>query len=90
MDISSNDPLTVRDRTMLEVMYGAGLRLSELVGLNTGDFDLATGEVRVLGKGSKERKVPLGKTAVACLERWLPLRELYDRRPGGVYLHQKR
>lgn len=38
MDISSNDPLTVRDRTMLEVMYGAGLRLSELVGLNTGGF----------------------------------------------------
>ena len=38
--------------------------------------------MRVLGKGSKERKVPLGKTAVACLERWLPLRELYDRKTG--------
>ncbi|WP_341984919.1 tyrosine recombinase XerC [Morganella morganii] len=89
MDISSNDPLTVRDRTMLEVMYGAGLRLSELVGLNTGDFDLATGEVRVLGKGSKERKVPLGKTAVACLERWLPLRDLYDPEDRAVFISTK-
>lgn len=50
--------LSVRDRTMLEVMYGAGLRLSELTNLNINDIDLQEGEVRVLGKGSKERKVP--------------------------------
>ncbi len=57
---------------MLEVMYGAGLRLSELTNLNINDIDLQEGEVRVLGKGSKERKVPLGRkscrvvTALVC------------------------
>lgn len=89
MDIESNDPLTVRDRTMLEVMYGAGLRLSELVGLNTGDIDLTGGEVRVLGKGSKERKVPLGRMAVSCLERWLELRELYDPDSPAIFISTK-
>ncbi|EKN6180090.1 tyrosine recombinase XerC [Yersinia enterocolitica] len=77
LDIDLNDPLAVRDRAMLEVMYGAGLRLSELVGMNCKHVDLASGEVWVMGKGSKERKVPIGKAAVKWLEHWLELRELF-------------
>lgn len=58
--------LAVRDRTMLEVMYGAGLRLAELVGMDYQHIDLASGEIWVMGKGSKERKLPIGKTAVTA------------------------
>lgn len=89
LDINMNDPLAVRDRTMLEVMYGAGLRLSELVGLDRGNLDLDSGEVRVLGKGSKERKVPLGRTAVEWLHHWLPMRELYDPDDEAVFVSSK-
>ncbi|MBW7984495.1 tyrosine recombinase XerC [Enterobacillus tribolii] len=89
LEIDMNDPLAVRDRTMLEVMYGAGLRLSELVGLDLGSADLDTGEVRVLGKGSKERKVPLGRTAVEWLRRWLPMRELYEPEDAALFISSK-
>ena len=65
LDIDINDPLAVRDRAMLEVMYGAGLRLSELVGLDIKHLDLESGEVWVMGKGSKERRLPIGRNA--CL-----------------------
>ena len=68
LDIDINDPLAVRDRAMLEVMYGAGLRLSELVGLDIKHLDLESGEVWVMGKGSKERRLPIGRNAVAWIE----------------------
>ncbi|CFR11516.1 tyrosine recombinase XerC [Yersinia frederiksenii] len=86
LDIDLNDPLAVRDRAMLEVMYGAGLRLSELVGMNCKHVDLASGEVWVMGKGSKERKVPIGKTAVTWLEHWLALRELFEPQDDAIFL----
>ena len=82
LDIDLNDPLAVRDRAMLEVMYGAGLRLSELVGLDCRHVDLAAGEIWVLGKGSKERKLPVGRTAVTWLEHWLAMRDLFG--PSNV------
>ncbi|APE31197.1 site-specific tyrosine recombinase XerD [Halomonas aestuarii] len=63
--------LGVRDRAMLEVLYGAGLRVSELVGLTTDAVNLRQGVVRVRGKGDKDRLVPLGEEAVAWLERYL-------------------
>jgi integrase/recombinase XerD len=56
-------PVGLRDRAILEVLYGAGLRISELVGLDVDDVDLDEGFVRVLGKGGKEREVPLGTFA---------------------------
>lgn len=59
--------LGVRDRAMLELFYSSGLRLSELVGLRWLDLDLEAGEVRVLGKGSKTRIVPVGRHAVSAL-----------------------
>ncbi len=86
LNMDSGDPLVVRDRTMLEVMYGAGLRLSELVGLDVRHLDLSTGEVWVMGKGSKERKIPMGKTAVSWLHRWLEMRELYEPEDNAVFI----
>ena len=64
---SHDDALSVRDRAMLELFYSSGLRLSELTGLRWLDLDLDAGEVRVLGKGSKTRIVPVGRHAVAAL-----------------------
>ena len=86
LDIDLNDPLAVRDRAMLEVMYGAGLRLSELVGIDPGHLDLASGEVWVTGKGSKERRLPIGRTAVEWLEHWLALRELFNPQDNALFL----
>ena len=63
--------LGLRDRAMLETLYATGLRVSELVGLKLGQVSLDSGVVRVLGKGSKERLVPLGEEAIGWLERYL-------------------
>lgn len=60
-----------RDRTMLEVLYASGLRVSELVGLRLTDVNLRQGVVRVMGKGSKERLVPLGEEAISWVQRYL-------------------
>ena len=67
----TDTPLGLRDRTMLELMYASGLRVSELVGLKSIDLGLNEGVLRVLGKGSKERLVPFGELARDWLERWL-------------------
>ena len=64
-------PLGLRDRAMLEMLYATGLRVSELVGLKLFEISLDDGVVRVFGKGSKERLVPLGQVAVEWLERYL-------------------
>ena len=63
--------LGLRDRAMFEVLYAAGLRVSELVGLKLGELSLTEGLVRVVGKGAKERIVPLGEEARAWVERYL-------------------
>lgn len=86
LEIDINDPLAVRDRAMLEVMYGAGLRLSELVNLDIKHLDLESGEVWVLGKGSKERRVPIGRNAVSWVEHWLDLRELFGAQDDALFL----
>ena len=64
-------PLGLRDRTMLELMYASGLRVTELVSLGVLDVSLNDGVLRVLGKGAKERLVPFGEVARAWLERYL-------------------
>ena len=65
------DPIALRDRALLEVMYGCGLRASEAVGLEVGDVDLRRGFVRPHGKGGKDRVVPLGREAAAAVTRYL-------------------
>jgi len=65
-----SDFTALRDRLALEILYGGGLRVSELVGLNYGAVDFDQGSVRVLGKGRKERICPLGRTAMAVLVRF--------------------
>lgn len=65
------DPFTAwRDRLVMELLYGGGLRVSELVGLNYGAIDFGSGVARVLGKGRKERLCPLGRVATAVLSKW--------------------
>jgi integrase/recombinase XerD len=64
-------PLGIRDRTMLEVLYATGLRVSELVGLSRHQVDLDQGLIKVIGKGNKERLVPLGDEAVDWIETYL-------------------
>ncbi len=74
--------LARRDRALVELAYSSGLRLSELAGLDVGGVDLAAAEVRVLGKGAKERIVPVGAAALEALRAWLPVRAAHA--PGGT------
>ena len=67
----ANTTLGLRDRAMLEVLYSTGLRVSELVGLRVGDLDSKSGCVRCIGKGDKERIVPVGRKALATVEKYL-------------------
>ena len=72
--IVSDEPFDVRDRALFELAYSSGLRLSELAQLDVAGCDLVTGEVRVLGKGSKERIVPVGPAARDAVNRWMSVR----------------
>jgi integrase/recombinase XerD len=66
----ADDPIGIRDRAILELLYACGLRVSELVGLDTDRVDLAAQQVRVIGKGNKERRVPMGDEARERLHRY--------------------
>lgn len=68
--VEENTFVGIRDRACLELFYSCGLRLSELVALNWGDIDLPSCEVKVLGKGRKERVLPIGREALSALHRW--------------------
>ncbi|MCK3667620.1 site-specific tyrosine recombinase XerD [Photorhabdus noenieputensis] len=67
----TDQPVELRDKAMLEVLYACGLRVSELVGLTLSDVSLRQGVVRVIGKGNKERLVPLGEEAIYWLENYM-------------------
>ena len=69
-----DDPAGLRDRAVLELLYGSGLRVSELSGLSLGDVDLGARTVRVLGKGNKERMAPIGQKAALALAAYLAVR----------------
>jgi integrase/recombinase XerD len=69
--VTGDDPLAQRDRALLELLYGTGIRISEAVGVDLADLDLEDGTLRVLGKGSKERVVPVGRGARDAMERYL-------------------
>ncbi len=84
-------PLGIRDKAIIEVLYSTGLRVSELVGLRVSDVDTKVGCVRCIGKGDKERLVPIGRKALAAVELYLQFArpELLRKRrqsPGNPYL----
>ncbi len=70
LELPGRGPFVARDRAMMELFYSSGLRLAELVGLDLGDVDLKDRTVRVLGKGSKARIVPVGRLAAEALGKW--------------------
>ncbi|MDH5190971.1 MAG: tyrosine recombinase XerC [Gammaproteobacteria bacterium] len=71
LDIKNDDPLTIRDLAMMELMYSSGLRVSELVSLDVIDIDLGDGTARITGKGAKTRIVPVGNQACKAVRQWL-------------------
>ncbi len=87
------DPaLTARDDAVLELLYGSGLRVSELCGLRLGDLDLRRGLVTVWGKGSKQRQVPMSTPSMKAVERWLGgLRETLAAPEAGdrIFVNQR-
>lgn len=86
-------PASLRDRALLEVLYGAGARISEAVGLDVDDLDLREGVVRLFGKGSKERIVPLGSYAADALGAYLvrgrPVFAVKGKGTPAVFLNQR-
>ncbi|MGH8662017.1 MAG: tyrosine recombinase XerC [Burkholderiales bacterium] len=81
MDIAAADPLALRDKAIVELLYSSGLRLSELTGLGREDVNVRDATVRVTGKGAKTRVVPVGSFALAALQAWIPVRDEIAR-PG--------
>jgi integrase/recombinase XerD len=81
--VETSTPLGLRDRSMLEVLYGAGLRVTELISLPLGGYDRRTGVLRVFGKGSKERLVPVGAPAQDALDQYLELGRPVLSKAGG-------
>lgn len=71
LDIKEDSPLSIRNKAMLELLYATGLRVSELINLEMNDIHLSMGFVRSVGKGSKERIVPIGKVAIEAMETYL-------------------
>lgn len=74
LEISPEEPLAVRDRAVMELLYSSGLRLAELAGLDLYDLDIPQQQVRVTGKGNKQRYVPVGRLALVALQAWLQQR----------------
>ncbi|MET0535479.1 MAG: tyrosine recombinase XerC [Steroidobacter sp.] len=70
LSFRADEEISARDKAIMELFYSSGLRLSELVGLDVGDVDLADRTVRVLGKGSKDRIVPVGRQAIEAIVHW--------------------
>lgn len=84
------DEISARDKAMLELVYSSGLRVSELEGLDMQSIDYRDGSVRVLGKGQKERVVPVGKTALEALRVWLNYRKNWSRfDSSALFITQK-
>jgi len=82
-------PIGLRDRAMLEVFYSSGLRVSELLNLRLSDLDMRMGCVRCIGKGNKERLVPIGRKAIAAVEQYLALARPQFAKPGSPPPHNQ-
>ncbi len=90
LDRVEDDPLSLRDSAMIELFYSSGLRLAELISVNLGDIDMADGELSVLGKGAKTRRVPVGQKAREAVQRWLRVRPgLADRDEPALFVSSR-
>jgi integrase/recombinase XerC len=76
VEINEDDPLAIRDKAMLELIYSSGLRLAELISLNLNDIDFKDRILTVTGKGKKTRSVPVGQYAIKSIKKWLEERKL--------------
>ncbi len=85
--IAADDDLGVRDRALFEMLYGAGLRVGELVAMNVDDLDLDEGLTRVRGKGKRERLAPIGIAAADWTRRWLAVRRPKAAGEPALYLN---
>ncbi len=74
LDVSDDNPLSLRDLAMLELFYSSGLRLAELVSVDLQGPDLQDATLKVTGKGGKTRQVPIGRKAIAALQKWIAVR----------------
>ena len=91
LEIPDDEPLAIRDKAMMELMYSSGLRISELVGANMQDINAKSGEILVRGKGNKERLIPVGTKALDALKKWLTVRPQFAKpdEPGVFLSSQK-
>jgi len=91
--LSVPEHIRLRDQAIVEVLYGSGLRVSELCGLSVADLDLEAGWVLVWGKGSKQRRVPISENAVGSLRQWMDVGRVEMRSaatpPGALFLNNR-
>ncbi|HDR1051782.1 tyrosine recombinase XerC [Pasteurella multocida] len=84
----SKEPIDIRDRAILELLYSSGLRLSELQSLNLNSINTRVREVCVIGKGNKERIVPFGRYASHAIQQWLKVRLLFNPKDDALFVSQ--
>lgn len=84
----SKEPIDIRDRAMMELMYSSGLRLSELQSLDLGSINTRVREVRVIGKGNKERILPFGRYASQAIQQWLKVRQCFNPKDDALFVSQ--
>jgi len=90
LDVPVTDNLSARDAAMMELMYSSGLRVSELAALDLASLDLSEASLRVIGKGRKEREVPIGRKAIEAIDRWLDRRhELASYDEQALFVSQR-
>lgn len=89
LNINEDDPFSIRDKAILELFYSSGLRLSELIELPIQNYDVTDQTVRVLGKGGKERVVPVGRMAQNSIAQWMKVRDQFNPKTDNLFISQR-
>lgn len=89
LEIEGDDPLSLRDKAIMELFYSSGLRLAELAALDINDIEFSERLVKVMGKGSKERIIPIGKVAISAIETWLACRQVITCDSDALFVTNK-
>ncbi len=89
LTIDDDSPLALRDKAIMELFYSSGLRLAELAALDIKDIQHSDRQVKVMGKGSKERIVPIGRVALAAIDDWLAARAAFPREDDALFVTSK-